>query len=573
MSRSSRGVRHTMNSLKKPPMRLLVAAAATVIGACGATSNSTPRLVEARTESTESNEVVAASTERHSVATRPVPTTPGQFLHRFGVARVRGDGTNEYNVVTRPAPDDTVVALVSYDGALSIAGERVDGGYRDFAVVKLSASGEVLWVHTLAGDDEGVSRYANALAIDRNGDVFVGGIFGESGAGFSLLRLSPQGTRRWLLEPTGRDNTWSEVHDIAVDANGQVIVAGHYSSRLSIDGLPSQRCSTSCGFVAAFDGESGEAHWVDHLRSPDGAFVSVEATASDDVIVAGHFGTAARIGDVRLRGRGELVLVLARYSSEGSLQWAVRQGTRGRDELIGMVGLTEDRAILQSTSGLFVVSESDGSLLWEGSLQSGQQLVECSERRSRFWLARVEEQASTNSTMRFSIHEADGSVLQVGALRVEAHRFLGQFNPTLSPRALFVGGVITDRRWDANPATPFVVGSPLHSVFDEQRLESLPRRGTSGGSRCAPPNRLPTAPDLFEIRAGLEVVRPAVRRCGVDLRELQFELHIDGDGTVSRANPRPTLSTVQSSCVTEALQQARFCPFFSESYSIETEYQ
>lgn len=543
-----------------------VAAAVIALSVCGPRS-STPPAQSPAPDTTEQAEVA------------PPPPSPSlrqepqnSFLHRFAVLPGRGDGPLEHAVIVRAHPRGGVVALVSFDGTIVLEGQPVVGGYRNFAVVRLDAEGEILWTYAEEGAEglggEPQSRYANALTVAENGDIFVGGIFQETGPGFSLMRLSSEGYRRWLVEPSTGSN-WSEIHDIAVDASGDLFAVGHFSERLAIAGLPPEVCSRGCGFVAKFDGSDGSPIWADHLCSPDGALVAVEV-AGENAIVAGHFAPVAVVAGERLWSAGEHDIVAIRYNAEGEQTWGVRFGERRQDVLAQMVPLAEERVALATAEHLYLISEEEGELLWDRPLNDRLTLIQTSGRRDRVWLARHTIRPDGITLLNIAAFDAEGQAEQIGEMRTVVYSLRPNFLPFLTRRELLIGGAIADNRWDAIARTPFLLSTPLMQLMEGEAVERLPLRGRRPSSRCPAEHRRPEQPDPLELRRGLDRIRPEVVRCGVNPRALRFELEIAGRGRVQRAEVRSQLNFHQASCVTEALQQARFCPFRSESYTVET---
>lgn len=82
-----------------------------------------------------------------------------------------------------------------------------------------------------------------------------------------------------------------EIHDVAVDSQGNVVVAGSFAASIAIDGGPT--FSTNGGtdaFVASFD-TSGSVRWAKHFGSTgDDEATALAIASDDDVWAVGAFG-------------------------------------------------------------------------------------------------------------------------------------------------------------------------------------------------------------------------------------------------------------------------------------------
>lgn len=117
-------------------------------------------------------------------------------------------------------------------GDVILAGDiRVARVWGTIQVVKISgATGEVLWTRGITGQRRKPGDGVNAVALDRAGDVVVGGTIYQGGQfHFGVVRLSGRtGARRWrvVLPSAGYD----QVTALAVDPAGDVLAGGGFST-------------------------------------------------------------------------------------------------------------------------------------------------------------------------------------------------------------------------------------------------------------------------------------------------------------------------------------------------------
>ena len=101
------------------------------------------------------------------------------------------------------------------------------GSSNDFATIAYSNTGVPLWTNRYNGpgnDDDG----AYAIAVDRRGHVFVTGVSVSQGTGsdYATVAYSGAGTPLWTNRYNGPGNSSDEANAIAVDTNGNVFVTG-----------------------------------------------------------------------------------------------------------------------------------------------------------------------------------------------------------------------------------------------------------------------------------------------------------------------------------------------------------
>ncbi len=94
----------------------------------------------------------------------------------------------------------------------------------DYATVKYNSSGVEQWVSRY---NVGGSDFANAIAVDAAGNVYVTGRIGDSNADYGTLKYNSSGNQEWVAIYNGTGNNADVAKSIAVDASGNVFVTGH----------------------------------------------------------------------------------------------------------------------------------------------------------------------------------------------------------------------------------------------------------------------------------------------------------------------------------------------------------
>ena len=114
------------------------------------------------------------------------------------------------------------------DGNVIVAGWLENfNHYKDLAVAKYSASGELLWVQSY-GNIAGEEDVAVAVQADSWGNVYVTGYSEGDGTGldYVTLKCDPWGNRLWANRYNGPADNDDKPVALAVDRSGNVVVTG-----------------------------------------------------------------------------------------------------------------------------------------------------------------------------------------------------------------------------------------------------------------------------------------------------------------------------------------------------------
>ncbi len=181
-------------------------------------------------------------------------------------------------------PSGNVVVSGYTDGSLFAT---FQGGASELFIAKFDAGGDLAWGYQ-AGT--GLIADAAAVALDASGNVFAtgyaqGGLDGNADTGNQdafVTKLSPAGIRQWTTQ-FGTSGT-EFMSAIALDANGDILVAGRTDS--SIGG---QLNAGRFDALVAKIGPSGQLLWTSLIGSAaDDIPTGIAVDASGDMVVAGH---------------------------------------------------------------------------------------------------------------------------------------------------------------------------------------------------------------------------------------------------------------------------------------------
>jgi hypothetical protein len=191
--------------------------------------------------------------------------------------------TNRYN---GPGHSNDLAGTIAMDGKgnVFVAGYSLgSGGNYDFTTLAYSDAGVPLWTNRFDGPN-GSNDYPVAIAVDANGNVFVAGDSMGSGGDFDFATLaySNTGVPLWTNYYNGTGNSNDYADSITVDANGNVFVIG-----------TSMANSTGNVYVTIAYSGAGVPLWTN--RYGDGGSnsyqsVAVKVDGNGNVVVTGSGG-------------------------------------------------------------------------------------------------------------------------------------------------------------------------------------------------------------------------------------------------------------------------------------------
>ncbi|MEO0094043.1 MAG: hypothetical protein ABIK67_07325 [candidate division WOR-3 bacterium] len=209
-----------------------------------------------------------------------------------------------------PANDeDQAYALaVSRQGDVYVGGYRTGiGTYWDYCLIKYNAQGESVWVATYNGTGNS-NDVIWALAIDSIGNCYVTGYSGGLNTSLDIvtIKYNPDGETVWVRRYDGPAHDYDRGTGIAVNAAGEVWVTGY-----SLDTINQQDCITikynADGveqWVARYD---GPAHGYDLAKA-------IVIDANGNSFITGNSDGLTSHSDI----------ITIKYDPTGNEEWVAR---------------------------------------------------------------------------------------------------------------------------------------------------------------------------------------------------------------------------------------------------------
>lgn len=230
-------------------------------------------------------------------------------------------------------------------------------GSSDIFVAKYDSAGNVLWA-TRAGSSGWDG--ASSIAVTAAGDIYIGGNYTSSSITFGLNTLPNFGYNDAFVAKYNTSGTalWGKhigeyldelVSSLAVDAAGNVLVAGYYNSIDVLIGstviITNAQDAVDDIYLAKFS-PSGNVLWARGAGGWGNDYASGVATdAAGNVYMTGFYvSNPMTFGTITLT-TGAFSLYLAKYNSAGTIQWVVAPGFG---------------------AGLSVTTDNCGDIYWTG---------------------------------------------------------------------------------------------------------------------------------------------------------------------------------------------------------------
>ncbi|MBK8553442.1 MAG: SBBP repeat-containing protein [Ignavibacteria bacterium] len=250
------------------------------------------------------------------------------------VARYNGPGNSS---------DRAYSIAVDGSGNVYVTGRsRSSGTWSDYATVKYNSSGVQQWVARYNGPGN-LADYANSIAVDGSGNVYVTGNSDGSGTSddYATVKYNSSGVQEWVARYNGPGNSIDYAYSIALDGSGNVYVTGY--------GIGS---GTLNDYATVKYNSSGVQQWVARYNGPGNLYdyaYSLAVDGSGNVYVTGRSTGSGTSYDY----------ATIKYNSSGVQQWVARYN--------GPENLFDDASSLavDGSGNVYVTGNSSSGTLYD----------------------------------------------------------------------------------------------------------------------------------------------------------------------------------------------------------------
>ena len=317
----------------------------------------------------------------------PTPLGPGGFdLEAVGVINANSEETTAIEWIAQLGSsgwDESFSVAADSSGNVYLTGLTsgdlggTQQGIRDVFVAKYDTDGSLLWTQQLgsAGYDEGLD-----IAADSDGNVYVTGeTWGDLGGTNQgsndafLAKYDSDGSLLWTQQLGTSE--FEEGNGVVADSSGNVYITGYTRGDLVNDG---QGDRDRDAFIAKYDDE-GMLLWIRQLGSSlSDESLGIATDGNDNLYISGRTS-----GDLEGSQQGNGDAFVAKYDAEGTLQWTQQLGSPAGDESFDVAADSNGNVYItgrtlgdlggtnQGSNDAFIAKyDTDGTLQWTQQLGS-----------------------------------------------------------------------------------------------------------------------------------------------------------------------------------------------------------
>lgn len=243
----------------------------------------------------------------------------------------------------------------------------------------VGASAQARWSRQMGG----LSGMATSVVLDANSNAYlVGGLLGTAKFGdititggasrhYFLAKYNAQGTAQWVRQ-TGDNLGYGEA---AVDADGNIYVAGSLSGSETLDGHPLSSQGAFDLVVVKYDPQ-GRVLWIRQGGSQPGSRLmggTVALDAAGNVYLAATLSGTVNWGGGTLTSESSQNIYVVSYSPQGAPRWAQQGGGKNSSSRASDVAV-------DAASNVYLTGSFQGTAAFGGSTLStttGMLLAKC----------------------------------------------------------------------------------------------------------------------------------------------------------------------------------------------------
>ena len=288
--------------------------------------------------------------------------------------KVAGDAQDQFISAVAIDQNGNTYAVGSFQGTINLGGSASTAtGQGDMFLAEFDPTGKKLWENdfVLGGNP---NAGMTSVAVSSSGDIAITGYSQGASITFGATMIAAaahdigfvglfagDGTQKWVKPISGSGDVFAASG--AVDANDNVVVAGHFTGALSCTGSPCPNAGTDENpFLRELDSTGAQSWSTGYGSSTSSAATTVAMKSDGRLLVAGTFSGSTTLAGKTLVSKGDVDVFVFEATKGGSPEWAIGFGSTGADTGILAVRLQDDS---------FVVGGAGAGEIAIGSITTG----------------------------------------------------------------------------------------------------------------------------------------------------------------------------------------------------------
>ncbi|MBN8702778.1 MAG: SBBP repeat-containing protein [Bacteroidetes bacterium] len=240
------------------------------------------------------------------------------------------------------------IYVTGYFTGTTVIGSTLITSYGSFDsfIAKFDANGNFLWANHFGGTS---NDFSNNLVVDSSGNCYIAGGTNSSTVNFDTISLSgfggldafivkynSSGVAQWAKN--GGGNSGEQAFGVAIDHSGNVYITGLFASATATFGaINLTKTGTGDMFLTKYS-STGTVVWaVDAGQNLSTQGNKLEIDAVGNVLMIGTYtGSSLVVGTSTVTSAGSNDIFIAKYNSSGTPLWAKGAGGSGDDQALGI---------------------------------------------------------------------------------------------------------------------------------------------------------------------------------------------------------------------------------------------
>jgi hypothetical protein len=284
-----------------------------------------------------------------------------------------GSAAMEFTSTMSTSDAGTTVLALQFAGMMTFNGMPISSlGGMDIFAAKFGSNG--IYTFNKHFGDLGMDRPTGIEMDDAGGTVIIGTFDNKINFGGNTLTSAGMNdifvakfdsAGNHVFSKSYGDAADQTVSALAVDDNGNIVIAGSFQGTVDFGGNPMTSTGTSDLFLARLNAIGGHLFSKHFVHSGSGSLLRAAVDANGNIVLGGGFSDSFDVGGGSLVSAGGTDLFIAKFDTSGKHMWSGRFGGT-QDEATGDVAVDGLGDVVLTGSFMGTIDFGGGPLMSAG---------------------------------------------------------------------------------------------------------------------------------------------------------------------------------------------------------------